>query len=156
MYVLFETGVNLRKDRRTNQPRGFAFVTFMEESSARRAVAGMQGHSFQGRPLTVSTADARGTAAAAANLDNNDEDDADDVEWKTAPPARKNKANVLGNDTTTKQSKSGSKGGKKDKYKDKKKVARSWDEWAAPTVKTSQRQVPQSVPLVSPEAPKQI
>ena len=119
-------------------------MTFIAESSARDAVSGAQGKSSQGRVLTVSAADARGTAAAAlasSNTSNNNTENDDDVEWKTAPPARKNK-------NSSEQAK------KKDTNNShgKKKVSRSWDEWAAPTAKVSQRQVPQSVPLVSPEA----
>lgn len=133
IYIFLSSGVNLRKDRRTNQARGFAFVTFVEESAARQAISRMQGHSFQGRALTVSTADARGTAAAAEGAEDRKEEDA---EWKTAPPSRKS-----------------SKGGKASGgAKKKKNPARSWDEWAAPTLKTSQRAVPPSVPMVSPEA----
>lgn len=139
------TGVNLRKDRRTNQPRGFGFVTFEEDDAAREAVASMQGHSYQGRVLTVNTADARGTAAA--NAANGDDDD-DDSEWKTAPPARKNNTN----NSAAGGSDKGKGSNKGNSSKGKKSAPRSWNEWAAPTVKTSQREVPQSVPLVSPEA----
>lgn len=127
----------MRKDRKTNQPRGFAFVTFKEEEAARQAVSNMQGHAYQGRVLTVNTADARGTAASAGQHDkaegDNDEDDAN--EWKTAPPSRTKKCN---------NNKKGSNGRKKTQ-------SRSWDEWASPTAKTSQVAAPKVVPMVSPE-----
>ena len=91
-------------------------MTFKDESAARQAVGDMQGHSYQGRVLTVSTADARGTAASSAN---NDKDDDDDNEWKTAPPTRKNNNK---NNNGKNQGKGQGLG------KNKKGTTRSWDE----------------------------
>lgn len=135
-------------------------MTFMEDSAARDAVGRMHGHSYQGRALTVSTADARGTAAkgGADNSEGNEEGD-EDVAWKTAPPGRKptatssstaSGASSAGKTATkgkTASSKHANKGGKAGTPS-----VRSWDEWAAPTAKISQRvPAPVSVPLLSPE-----
>ena len=48
------------KDIYTGQSRGFGFVTFAAPESAKAAIAGVNGASFQGRPLTVAEADKRG------------------------------------------------------------------------------------------------
>lgn len=53
-------GVNLRTDRATGKKKGFGFVTFAAPESAKAAIAGVNGASFQGRPLTVAEADKRG------------------------------------------------------------------------------------------------
>lgn len=75
-------------DRLTNKPKGFAFVTFDNSDSADLAVQQMNGFSMQGRPLTVSMADVRGSKKA--------EEDANAV-WKTVPTAsKKDKLNKQG------------------------------------------------------------
>lgn len=97
----------------------------------------MQGHSYQGRVLTVNTADARGTAASSEHQDKDNDNDAD--EWKTAPPSRAKKNNSHSNNNN------------KGNSKGKKTQSRSWDEWASPTAKTSRVVSPKVVPMVSPE-----
>ena len=129
------TGVNLRRDRKTNQPRGFGFVTFVDKSAAHAAVSSMHGKLFQGRALTVNQADARGSS------NDNSKDNHDEEEWKTAPPSRKKKDKNAGDQSR----KSGA------NSKDNKKSVRSWDQWAAPTAKTVQKAAPQTIPLKSPE-----
>eukprot|EP00750_Incisomonas_marina_P007695 INCI15029.1.p1 GENE.INCI15029.1~~INCI15029.1.p1 ORF type:complete len:742 (+),score=114.70 INCI15029.1:140-2365(+) len=57
-------GINIRKDRRTGRPRGFAFVTFDEPASAAAAIEAMHLKEHRGRPLTVKSQLARGTAPA--------------------------------------------------------------------------------------------
>lgn len=72
--------MNVRTDRLTNKPKGFAFVTFDNAESAALAVQQMNGFSLQGRPLTVSMADVRGSKKA---------EDEGDAAWKTVPTASK-------------------------------------------------------------------
>jgi RNA recognition motif-containing protein len=59
-------GVNIRKDRKTNKSKGFAFVSFEddgdEHASATRAITEMHLHEYCGRKLTVNAADKRGTS----------------------------------------------------------------------------------------------
>jgi len=62
-------GVNIRKDRMSGKPKGFAFVTFSSSDAVSRAIAGANGKDFQGRTLTVNNADKRGTKGAS-NGDN--------------------------------------------------------------------------------------
>lgn len=47
---------NLMMDRATGRPRGFGFVTMSTEEEANNAVTALNGHSFDGRPLTVNIA----------------------------------------------------------------------------------------------------
>jgi len=53
-------GVNIRMDRATGRSRGFCFVTFTEPESVTLAIETMHGYSYEGRQLTVNTADNRG------------------------------------------------------------------------------------------------
>ena len=64
-------GINIRKDRKTGRPRGFAFVTFDDEASATRAISEMHLKEHQGRVLTVKPQLARGTGPAPATDNTN-------------------------------------------------------------------------------------
>lgn len=44
-------------DRDTNRSKGFAFVTFETDTDAQKAIEGMDGQDFDGRPLRVSIAE---------------------------------------------------------------------------------------------------
>jgi cold-inducible RNA-binding protein len=48
--------VRIMTDRDTGKPRGFAFVEMNNDDEAQRAVAGLNGKDFEGRPLTVNEA----------------------------------------------------------------------------------------------------
>ena len=48
--------VSVITDRETGKPRGFAFVEMDDEDAAAKAVAGLNGTEFEGRPLNVSEA----------------------------------------------------------------------------------------------------
>mmetsp|Transcript_5293 Transcript_5293/g.7318 ORF Transcript_5293/g.7318 Transcript_5293/m.7318 type:complete len:142 (+) Transcript_5293:52-477(+) len=99
-------GVNIRKDRSTDKPKGFAFVTFDSEESASSAIATLNGHSLHGRILTVKKAALRGSGKLTG--------ESEDTSWKTVPSTK-------------------SKGGKKSDGKVKSKTAqRTWENWAGP------------------------
>lgn len=110
-------GINVREDRQTGKPKGFAFVTFEEEAAAASALS-MNGYSLDDRALTVKWATARGaikTTAGAPEKDNS---------WKTVPSVRSSKNSSKSSDK---------KGGGADKkgggaVKEKK----TWDQWAGP------------------------
>jgi RNA recognition motif-containing protein len=48
--------VSIITDRDTGKPRGFAFVEMEDDEAATKAVAGLHGADFEGRPLNVSEA----------------------------------------------------------------------------------------------------
>ena len=48
--------VSIITDRETGKPRGFAFVEMTDEDAAEKAIAGLNGTEFEGRPLNVSEA----------------------------------------------------------------------------------------------------
>ena len=48
--------VTLMQDRFTGKSRGFAFVTMSSEEEAQNAISKLNGHSIEGRPLTVNEA----------------------------------------------------------------------------------------------------
>ena len=48
--------VSIITDRETGKPRGFAFVEMADEDAAEKAIAGLNGTEFEGRPLNVSEA----------------------------------------------------------------------------------------------------
>jgi cold-inducible RNA-binding protein len=48
--------VNLMMDRMTGKSRGFAFVTMNDGAQANAAMSALNGHEFNGRPLTVNEA----------------------------------------------------------------------------------------------------
>lgn len=50
------TEANLMMDRATGRPRGFAFVTMGTPEEAQKAVEALNGHSVDGRALTVNIA----------------------------------------------------------------------------------------------------
>lgn len=43
-------------DRETGRSKGFGFVEFADDTEARNAIAGLSGHEFGGRALTVNEA----------------------------------------------------------------------------------------------------
>jgi RNA recognition motif-containing protein len=51
--------VDLIKDRDTGRPKGFAFITFANQTDAAKAITMFNGKEVGGRPLTVNTAKAR-------------------------------------------------------------------------------------------------
>src|SRR3954465_10082373 len=51
--------VDMIMDRMTGRPRGFGFVTMDSKEAADAAVAGLNGHSIEGRALTLNEARAR-------------------------------------------------------------------------------------------------
>src|SRR4029077_20853583 len=48
--------VTLMQDRFTGKSRGFAFVTMGSEEEAQNAIAKFNGHTMEGRPMTVNEA----------------------------------------------------------------------------------------------------
>ncbi len=50
------TEANLMMDRTTGRPRGFGFVTMDTPEAAQKAVDALNGHSVDGRALTVNIA----------------------------------------------------------------------------------------------------
>jgi cold-inducible RNA-binding protein len=50
------TEANLMMDRATGRPRGFGFVTMGTAEEAQKAVEALNGHSVDGRALTVNLA----------------------------------------------------------------------------------------------------
>ena len=54
-------GVNIRRDRDTKRPKGFAFITFESPADAKRALDTMQSCIHRGRTLTIKPQIARGT-----------------------------------------------------------------------------------------------
>jgi len=66
--------VFLPADRNTGRPRGFAFVTFADEDSARDAIQKFDGHDLGGRPLRVNEATerpSRGPMGGGGGFDDN-------------------------------------------------------------------------------------
>lgn len=101
-------GVNIREDRATGKPRGFAFITFSDEAAAAESIHSLNGRDYCGRTLSVNFATIRGSHG---------QDDTDSS-WKTAPPPRSARSN---------QSHLG---------EDSKNQKKSWTEWASPISKT--------------------
>ena len=107
-------GVNIREDRQTGKPKGFAFVTFESEESAMSAVTTMNGYHFEGRQLTVKRANIRGQETRKEEEDNS---------WKSVPtpsPLERKKAEKTGKDGKGKPS------GKPANNRP------SWDTWVGP------------------------
>jgi cold-inducible RNA-binding protein len=50
------------RDRLTGTPRGFGFVELAEGEDLQRAIAGLNGQSLEGRPLTVNEAQPQRTS----------------------------------------------------------------------------------------------
>ena len=70
----------LVKDRETGRPRGFGFVEMPNDDEARKAIEGLSGKDYEGRPLTVNEARNRSAQRNSANLSRSahKEDQADD------------------------------------------------------------------------------
>lgn len=58
----------LVKDRETGRPRGFGFVEMSNDDEARKAIEGLSGKDYEGRPLTVNEARNRSAQRNSANL----------------------------------------------------------------------------------------
>lgn len=99
-------GVNIRTDRNTGKPKGFAFITYEDAASASKAVEMMNNSSIQGRVIKVNYAAFRNsqiTPSAQEAVDNT---------WKTVPSIRKDPKTTVP---------------KTEKPKN------SWDHWAGPS-----------------------
>ncbi len=57
--------VTLMQDRFTGKSRGFAFVTMSSDEEAQNAISKFNGHTMDGRPMTVNEARPREDMAAA-------------------------------------------------------------------------------------------
>jgi len=117
-------GVSIRKDRKTNKPKGFAFVSFSTSDAAPEAIRVMHGYVFQGRALTVNLADRRG--GKDEGEDGGDGEDGTeknggrqkkDDSWKTVPDPRRGATGASG---------SGAGGAATEK------TSKSWTSWAGP------------------------
>mmetsp|Transcript_15656 Transcript_15656/g.16398 ORF Transcript_15656/g.16398 Transcript_15656/m.16398 type:complete len:172 (+) Transcript_15656:45-560(+) len=118
-------GVNIREDRATGRPRGFAFVTFSNESSAEESIKSLNGFNYNGRVLTVNLATLRGSENQKNIVDNS---------WKTAPPPPRSSSsstNTSTNNNTTTTSSSSKNGSKNETKQNHQK--KSWTTWASPT-----------------------
>lgn len=113
-------GINIRKDPKTHNPRGFAFITFTSEDYAREAIAGSL--SLGGRALTISAATLRGTTS---DVKSPSEDDS----WKTAPPPSKSKSAIKSSSSNGSGSSGRGPSAKQGAQR------RTWDEWAGPVAK---------------------
>ena len=51
--------VNLVKDRITGDPKGFAFVEMANNAAGDKAIKGLNGTQFQGRPIKVNQAQSK-------------------------------------------------------------------------------------------------
>lgn len=103
-------GINVREDRNTNKPKGFAFVTFEDSNDASEALS-LNGTVHEGRILTVKRATLRGS----------DKKDDTSKSWVTVPTPLRDKKVGAGVNTNSVASKSLN--GRK-----------TWDKWAGPTV----------------------
>lgn len=131
-------GVNIREDRLTGKPKGFAFVTFEDDEAATRAISSMNNYSYGGRTLTVNQASIRGS-------DVKNESDVDNS-WKTVPTPAPSAA---------KGKKADGKDGKKTAANGKTaKPQATWDHWAGPVAKAATVKAPavkaQAAPKVAP------
>jgi len=113
--------VNVRADRITNKPKGFAFVTFENPEAAQAAIRGRNGFSIQGRPLKVALASLRGQQLGGTSepVDNS---------WKTVPTTKDNKKSSNNKDgkSTTKP------------------AVRTWDHWAGPSGPSTANSAPKT------------
>jgi RNA recognition motif-containing protein len=108
-------GVSIRKDRKTNKPKGFAFVSFGIPEAGPEAIRVMNGYSLEGRPLTVNEADKRGGGGGGEGED--EEAIAAANAWKTVPDPPPSAAASAGAGGTSNKASKGSK---------------SWTSWAGP------------------------
>eukprot|EP01038_Epipyxis_sp_PR26KG_P007384 gene7384-10058_t len=106
-------GINIREDRVTRKPKGFAFVTFESEESTRDAIQQMNHYNYDNRMLSVNRAVLRGTESNQSV----------EKAWKTIPTPKSSKKT---NDTVSKKSNS--------KNSTTSKPQKTWDHWAGPTV----------------------
>ena len=59
--------VKLVTDRETGRPRGFGFVEMGSSDEADNAIRALNGHSMDGRPLTVNEAKERSSGGGGGN-----------------------------------------------------------------------------------------
>ena len=142
-------GVNIRKDRRTDKSRGYAFVTFATDAAAVAAIAEMHGKSLEGRVLTVKSALARGQQGAA--VASAAEEEADNSGWATAPPRRRHGG---GNKRNGRRSGRGGhyRGGQDRGHEtDTRPKQKSWTEWTSfPDEQNNGSRATAAVPVVAP------
>lgn len=63
------TDVYIANDRETGRPRGFAFVTFSNDTESKLAAEKMNGVDLDGRPLTVNEAKPKVEMGASRGFD---------------------------------------------------------------------------------------
>ena len=139
LFITYGTviGVNIRKDRATDKPKGFAFITFDSPAAATAAIANVHGKSLEGRVLTVKTALARGQSTTDKKLSTQSAaatDGEDDGTWATAPPPRRHRGerNNYGHGSSgggRGSSSSGGGGGRRRGGKGKSQGKKSWTQW---------------------------
>jgi cold-inducible RNA-binding protein len=66
------TDVYIANDRMTGRPRGFAFVTFSNDTESKLAAEKMNGTDLDGRPLTVNEAKPKEEMAGARSYGGQD------------------------------------------------------------------------------------
>jgi len=62
------TDVYIANDRETGRPRGFAFVTFSNDTESKLAAEKMNGADLDGRPLTVNEAKPKEEGGGSRNF----------------------------------------------------------------------------------------
>ena len=124
-------GVNIRTDRQTRRPKGFAFVTFETEESATNAITALEGTILEGRTLTVNRAVVRGNDTRQGTASSRDDS------WKTVPSPAPSHASHQQNRTSNATNRTGMASvplrGKKSSSAVGTRLSKAtWDNWAGP------------------------